>query len=44
MAFENAEWIMNIGTEDEDYLNYRALSNKWMPNRFKDRIQSDNIR
>ncbi len=43
MAFENAEWIMNVGTEDEDYLNCRAMSNKWMPNRFKDNIQSDNI-
>ncbi len=43
ISFENTDMYLSIGTEDEDYLNNRALENQGMPNHFFGKIFSSAI-
>lgn len=42
-SFENNDYKLNIGTEDEDYLQQRAESQNWLPLHFKDKISTEQI-
>ena len=34
----NNDWILHIGTEDGEVLNFRAGENDWFPNRLQNKV------